>query len=152
MIQWLRLCAPNAGGTGSIPGWEIKIPHTAWYGKKKIKGQLTGSETIGLFVFLYSLCFPIYFSSFLYRMLFFIIRRIQTISANKIQPLVWSGPIYSRTSTQHMFIPGSCFFSMPPLFPITSDNGLDLNPKPTASVLPLTSLFLMSSSLPRLCV
>ena len=88
--------------------------------KKKPKGQLTGSENIGLFVFLYSLCFPIYFSSFLYRMLFFIIRRIQTISANKIQPRVWSGPIYSRTSTQRMFIPGSCFFSVPPLSPITS--------------------------------
>ena len=21
MAQWLRLCAPNAGGPGSIPGW-----------------------------------------------------------------------------------------------------------------------------------
>ena len=22
VVQWLRLCAPNAEGTGSIPGWE----------------------------------------------------------------------------------------------------------------------------------
>ena len=29
MVQWLRLCAPNAGGLGLIPGWETKIPHTA---------------------------------------------------------------------------------------------------------------------------
>ena len=26
-VQWLRLCAPNAGGTGLIPGWGTKIPH-----------------------------------------------------------------------------------------------------------------------------
>ena len=29
-VQWLRLCASIAGGTGSIPGWEIKISHAAW--------------------------------------------------------------------------------------------------------------------------
>ena len=28
-VQWLRLCAPNAGGTGLIPGWGTKIPHAA---------------------------------------------------------------------------------------------------------------------------
>ena len=29
MVQWLRLHAPNAGGTGSIPAWGTKIfmPH-----------------------------------------------------------------------------------------------------------------------------
>ena len=26
---WLRLCASNAGGSGSIPSWGTKIPHTA---------------------------------------------------------------------------------------------------------------------------
>ena len=26
VVQWLRLCAANAGGTGSIPGQGIKIP------------------------------------------------------------------------------------------------------------------------------
>ena len=32
-VQWLRLCASNAGGAGSIPGRVTKIPHA----KKKIK-------------------------------------------------------------------------------------------------------------------
>ena len=29
VVQWLRLHAPNAGDTGSIPGWGTKIPHAA---------------------------------------------------------------------------------------------------------------------------
>ena len=29
MVQWLRLCASNAGGMGSIPGGESIIPHDA---------------------------------------------------------------------------------------------------------------------------
>ena len=37
VVQWLRLCTPNAGGLGSIPGWgtsshmtqQKKIPHVA---------------------------------------------------------------------------------------------------------------------------
>ena len=33
-VQWLRLCASNARGTGSIPGWGTKIPHAAWHGQK----------------------------------------------------------------------------------------------------------------------
>ena len=37
VVQWLRLCASNAGGTGSRPGWETKIPHDAWHGQKKKK-------------------------------------------------------------------------------------------------------------------
>ena len=28
-IQWLRLCASNAGGVSLFPGWGTKIPHTA---------------------------------------------------------------------------------------------------------------------------
>ena len=28
MVQWLRLRASTAGGTGSISGWATKIPHT----------------------------------------------------------------------------------------------------------------------------
>ena len=24
VVQWLRLCAPNAGGLGSIPDWETR--------------------------------------------------------------------------------------------------------------------------------
>ena len=27
VVQWLRLCAPEAGGTGLIPGGVTKIPH-----------------------------------------------------------------------------------------------------------------------------
>ena len=27
-VQWLRLCAFNAGAVGSIPGRRTKIPHT----------------------------------------------------------------------------------------------------------------------------
>ena len=33
-VQWLRICASNAGGTGSIPGQETKIPHPMPYGQK----------------------------------------------------------------------------------------------------------------------
>ncbi|TEA33121.1 hypothetical protein DBR06_SOUSAS24310008, partial [Sousa chinensis] len=36
VVQWLRLCAPNAGGPGSIPGQgtrsrmlQLKAPHAA---------------------------------------------------------------------------------------------------------------------------
>ena len=34
-VQWLRLCASNAGGVGLIPGWGIKIPHIVHHKKKK---------------------------------------------------------------------------------------------------------------------
>ena len=38
VVQWLRLCASNAGGTCSIPGGGTKIPHAVWCGQKeKIK-------------------------------------------------------------------------------------------------------------------
>ena len=32
-VQWLRFCASNAGGAGSIPGRGTKIPHTAQSGQ-----------------------------------------------------------------------------------------------------------------------
>ena len=35
VVQWLRLRALNAGGTGSIPGWGTKIPHAAQRGQNK---------------------------------------------------------------------------------------------------------------------
>ena len=40
-VQWLRLCAYNAGEMGLIPGWETKIPHAMQcsQGKKKKKNQ-----------------------------------------------------------------------------------------------------------------
>ena len=34
-VQWLRLRASTAGGTGSIPDWGTKIPHAAQSGQKK---------------------------------------------------------------------------------------------------------------------
>ena len=34
MVQWLRLLASNARGTGSIPSWVTKIPHALCHGKK----------------------------------------------------------------------------------------------------------------------
>ena len=37
VVQWLRLCAPNAGGTGSIPGQGTEIPHAAECGQKTQK-------------------------------------------------------------------------------------------------------------------
>ena len=39
-VQWLGLCAPNAGGTGSIPGRGTKIPHAAQCSLKKKKALL----------------------------------------------------------------------------------------------------------------
>ena len=35
VVQWLRLRASTAGGTGLIPGWGTKIPHAVWPKKKK---------------------------------------------------------------------------------------------------------------------
>ena len=35
MIQWLRLQAPTAGGTDSIPGWGIRIRMLCDVAKKK---------------------------------------------------------------------------------------------------------------------
>ena len=29
VVQWLKLCTPNAGGSDRTPGWENKIPQTA---------------------------------------------------------------------------------------------------------------------------
>ena len=41
VVQWLRLCTPNAGGTGLIPGQGTKVPHAAWcsqkYKERKVK-------------------------------------------------------------------------------------------------------------------
>ena len=40
-VQWLRLRASNAGGTGLISGWGTKIPHAMWYGHRKGSCQNT---------------------------------------------------------------------------------------------------------------
>ena len=36
MVQWLRLCASNAKGMGSIPVQGTKIPHAAQCGQENI--------------------------------------------------------------------------------------------------------------------
>ena len=36
-VQWLRLCASNAGDMGLIPGRGTKIPHATRHGQKKLK-------------------------------------------------------------------------------------------------------------------
>ena len=33
VVQWLGLCASNAAGMGSIPGWGTKVPHAALCGQ-----------------------------------------------------------------------------------------------------------------------
>ena len=38
MVQWLRLCASNTGGTGSIPGQGTKIPHATPWSQKNTGG------------------------------------------------------------------------------------------------------------------
>ena len=49
MVQWLRVCASNAGAAGLIPGQGTKIPHVEECGqierkKRKIKA---GEESYG---------------------------------------------------------------------------------------------------------
>ena len=34
-VQWLRLCAPSAGGVSSVPDQGAKIPQAEWQKKKK---------------------------------------------------------------------------------------------------------------------
>ena len=34
-VQWLRLCAPTAGGMDSIPGQGTKISQAVWHGQRK---------------------------------------------------------------------------------------------------------------------
>jgi len=36
-VQWLGLCTSTAGGKGSIPGQEMKIPHATSHGQKQTK-------------------------------------------------------------------------------------------------------------------
>ena len=37
MVQWLRLCASNAGGMGLTPGQETRSPHAVRHGQKNVK-------------------------------------------------------------------------------------------------------------------
>ena len=48
-VQWLLgLCTSNAGGTGSVPGWEAFACHVALPKKlkKKKKNKYTGKNTL----------------------------------------------------------------------------------------------------------
>ena len=40
VVQWLRLCASNAGSEDKIPGRGTKILHAPWRGQKKKKKSL----------------------------------------------------------------------------------------------------------------
>ena len=44
MVQWLKPCAPNAGGTGSIFGLGIKIPHSLQCDQKERKKRSISSK------------------------------------------------------------------------------------------------------------
>ena len=58
-VQGLRLCAPNARGTGFIPGREIKMPHAMQHIQKKLKKHFFSKIKIlrlFFFVFIYVLC------------------------------------------------------------------------------------------------
>lgn len=47
MIQGLRPHASTARGMGSIPGWGIKIPHTAWCSRKSIDQLILKDQLFG---------------------------------------------------------------------------------------------------------
>ena len=44
LVQWLRLCASTAGGTGSIPEWGTKIPHATQCSQKKREVRSTETQ------------------------------------------------------------------------------------------------------------
>ena len=39
VLQWLRLCASNAGGTDLIPGQGTRLPHTMCHGLQRKKKE-----------------------------------------------------------------------------------------------------------------
>ena len=47
MVHWLKLCISNAGSTGSVPGWETKIPCAVWCGQRGNKGEKKRYEKYG---------------------------------------------------------------------------------------------------------
>ena len=46
-VQWLRLCASTTGGTGSIPGWELRsrTQHGTVWPKKTLETHFRAKET-----------------------------------------------------------------------------------------------------------
>ena len=63
-VQWCRLCAPNAGGSGLIPSWETKILHAAWRSKKKKQKKTHNDSHPTLFPAPGNRHFPVCFSEF----------------------------------------------------------------------------------------
>ena len=43
-VQWIRLCASNAGGVGSISGQGTKIPYALWHSQKRTKEKISNIE------------------------------------------------------------------------------------------------------------
>lgn len=39
VAQWFRVCTCNAEGTGSDPGWRIKVAHAVWHRSQKEKKE-----------------------------------------------------------------------------------------------------------------
>ena len=44
VVQWLRLCASNAGIAGSISGWGTKIPYAVWPEREKKSREILSLE------------------------------------------------------------------------------------------------------------
>ena len=40
----VKILPSNAGGTGSIPGWGTKIPHTSWPKNQNMKQKQYGNK------------------------------------------------------------------------------------------------------------
>ena len=50
VVQWLRLCTPNAGDTGSIPGWGTKVPYVVGCKKKLQSISSLGNRYMGAYI------------------------------------------------------------------------------------------------------
>lgn len=50
MLQWLGPHASTAGGMGSIPAWETKVPYATVHGQKKVKEKKHVSNRRTLFL------------------------------------------------------------------------------------------------------
>ena len=56
MAQWLRLCAPTTGSTGSVPGWEMKILHASVAEIKYNKKAVCSAEMCVSFIGIVHTC------------------------------------------------------------------------------------------------
>ena len=46
MVQWLRHCVTTAERVGSIPGWEIKVPHAVQHDQNRKKRKKERSAAV----------------------------------------------------------------------------------------------------------